>query len=572
MPADHPDGRQLSTAMLQAAVVVDELIRCGVREAVLCPGSRNAPLAFALHRADTEHRLRLHVRIDERSAAYLSVGLAAGSNTPVPVITTSGTAVANLLPGVLEAGYSGIPLVVISTNRPGEMQGTGASQTINQPGIFGTTTRTALVMAEADHIYAPGSPRLDAHNARWRSTVCRLVSAALGARDGDPGPVHLDIPFAEPLIGSGTYPSLPGRPGQAPWTRITAASLDAPVTVDLRPNTLVIAGQGAPELPQLAGIPTIAEPSAPSPRFPIHPLALSQLHPEQVIVLGRPTLHRAVNQLLAAPESQVVVVSGERTWTDVAGMADVVARTISAIGAPTDSWIATCRTISDIAYTAVDQVLDEADIATGLHVARAVTQRLGHGDTLVVGSSNPVRDVSMTWQHPDGVGVVCNRGVAGIDGLVSLAMGTALAGGGRTVALLGDLTFAHDSGGLLIGSSEPVPRDLSIVVANDDGGGIFGLLEQGAPQFAEAFERVFGTPHGTDIAQLCAAHNVAYVSADVHNLPEVLDQGAEFVGGLRVVEVQTSRTGLRELHAAIRAGVEMGTFDNSSNRATVTTE
>jgi 2-succinyl-5-enolpyruvyl-6-hydroxy-3-cyclohexene-1-carboxylate synthase len=572
MPAEHLDGAEPSSSMLQASVVVDELIRCGVREAVLCPGSRNAPLAFALYHADAAHRLRLHVRIDERSAAYLAVGLAARGEAPVPVITTSGTAVANLLPGVLEAGYSGIPLVVISGNRPGEVQGTGASQSIVQPGIFGAVTRAAMVLAQADHHYAPGSSRLSAHNARWRATVCRLISAATGARDGDPGPVHLDIPFAEPLIGPGTCPTLPGRPGQEPWTRITPSSLDAPVTVDLRPDTLVIAGQGAPVFPELAGMPTVAEPAAPPPQFPVHPLALPQLHPEQVIVLGRPTLHRSVSRLLAAPSVLIVVVARERAWTDVAGTAGIAARTIRTTGAPSTSWLDICRAASDTAHTAVDRVLDDTHISTGLHVARAVTRQLRDGDTLVLGSSNPVRDVSIAWRRTTGVRVVANRGVAGIDGLVSLSMGAALAGGGRTVALLGDLTFAHDSGGLLVGPSEPVPHDLSIVVANDDGGGIFGLLEQGAPQFTDMFERVFGTPHGTDIAQLCSAHNVAHVSTDVAELGEVLGRGAATAGGLRVVEVRTSRTGLRELHTAIRAEVEMGTFDDLSNRATVTTE
>ena len=556
---------------MQAGVVVDELIRCGIRDAVLCPGSRNAPLAFALHRADAEHRLRLHVRIDERSAAYLAVGLAARAQSPVPVITTSGTAVANLLPGVLEADYSGIPLVVISGNRPAELQGIGASQTIDQPGIFGGATRATMVLAQADHQYPSGSQRLATHNTRWRSALCRLIAAATGARDGDPGPVHLDIPFAEPLIGSGSSPILPGRPGQAPWTRITSATLDAAVTVDLSPDTLVIAGQGAPTLPQLAGLPTVAEPGAAPPRFPVHPLALPQLHPQQVIVLGRPTLHRSVTQLLAAASMPVVVVAAGRAWADVAGTASVVARNVRTTGTPGTSWIETCGAASESAYRAVDRVLDDTDIPSGLHVARAVTRQLRGGDTLVLGSSNPVRDVSLTWCRPPGVRVVSNRGVAGIDGLVSLSVGVALAGGGRTVALLGDLTFAHDSGGLLVGASEPVPHDLSIVVANDDGGGIFGLLEQGAPQFADVFERVFGTPHGTDIGQLCAAHNVAHVATDMSELGEVLARGAESVGGLRVVEVRTSRTDLRDLHADLRTEVELDTFD-ASGRTTVTTE
>ncbi|MGX1807186.1 2-succinyl-5-enolpyruvyl-6-hydroxy-3-cyclohexene-1-carboxylic-acid synthase [Nocardia sp. NPDC055321] len=542
--------------MIQAGIVVDELIRCGVREAVLCPGARNAPLSFALFRADAEHRLRLHVRIDERSAAFLAVGLAVGGDHLVAVVTTSGTAVANLLPAVLEAGYSNVPLLIISANRPLELVGTGANQTITQPGIFGDATRIALVLNQADQHYDATGERLAAHNARWRAAVCRVAAAALGRRDGAPGPAHLDIPFAEPLIGSGTTTTVPGRPGSAPWTDVVQSSLDAPATVDLRPDTLVIAGHGAPESPALAGVPTIAEPSAPqpAPRYAVHPLALPHLQPEQVIVLGRPTLHRSVARLLAAPSVRVITAAADRNWTDVAGTATVAARHIRTVGAPTRAWTETCRDTTDIAAAAVDRMLDDTARTTGLHVARAVTRALRGGDTLVLGSSNPIRDVSLTWRRDARVRVVSNRGVAGIDGLVSMSIGAALTGR-RTVALLGDLTFAHDSGGLLIGPSEPTPHDLTIVVANDNGGGIFGLLEQGAPQFATVFERVFGTPHGTDLAKLCAAHGVPHATADTGDLGGALRDGGR---GVRVVEVQTARDGLRELHAAIRSEVDSG--------------
>ncbi|WP_406270262.1 2-succinyl-5-enolpyruvyl-6-hydroxy-3-cyclohexene-1-carboxylic-acid synthase [Nocardia sp. NBC_00881] len=562
MHADRVNGTAPSTAQIQAGVIVDELIRCGVREAVLCPGSRNAPLAIALHRADADRRIRLHVRIDERSAAYLALGMAAGSHTVVPVVTTSGTAVANLVPGVLEASYAGVPLMVISANRPGEMQGTGASQTIVQPDIFGLAVRSAMVLAQADHRYPPGGDRLAQHNARWRATVGRLTAAALGLRDSNPGPVHLDVPFAEPLVGPRAWETPPGRRDGGPWTVVEPTIIDAPVEVDLGLDTLVVAGQGAPVLPELAGVPTVAEPSAPPTDCTVHPLVIRQLHPEQVIVVGRPTLHRSVVQLLASPTIRVIVVAPERSWTDVAGTASAVGRSIRATGRPAQAWVDVCRVATCIAFSAVHRALDETDQVTGMHVARAITRQLGVGDTFVVGSSNPVRDVSMTWEHTTGVRVVSNRGVAGIDGLVSMSVGVALAGD-RTVALLGDLTFAHDSGGLLVGPSEPVPRDLSIVVANDNGGGIFGLLEQGGPQYADVFERVFGTPHGTDIAMLCAAHGVPHIAAGVADLGEVLGSGAESVGGLRVIEVRTDRDGLRALHADIRSGIERDLFDDS---------
>lgn len=563
MRADRVEGTEPCAARIQADVIVDELIRCGVREAVLCPGSRNAPLAFALHRADADRRLRLHIRIDERSAAYLALGLATGSRTVVPVVTTSGTAVANLLPGVLEASYAGVPLMVISANRPGELQGTGASQTIVQADIFGSAVRSAVVLAQADHRYPPGGDRLVGHNARWRATIAKLTATGLGLRDGNPGPVHLDVPFADPLVGSGSCSPPPGRRGGGPWTVVEPTAMDAPVRVDLRLDTLVVAGHGAPVLPELAGVPTVAEPSAPASECAVHPLVLGDLYPEQVVVLGRPTLHRSVARLLASPTVRVIVVTSDRAWTDVAGTAHAVGRTIRTTGTPCRAWVDVCRAASGVARSRVHRTLDETDQVTGMHVARAVTRALGPADTLVIGSSNPVRDVAMTWQHTSDVRVVSNRGVAGIDGLVSISVGVALARGRRTVALLGDLTFAHDSGGLLVGPSEPVPRDLSIVVANDNGGGIFGLLEQGAPEHADVFERMFGTPHGTDIALLCAAHGVPHIAADIAELGEILGAGAQSVGGLRVVEVRTERNGLRELHTDIRSGIEYDLFGDS---------
>jgi len=185
---------------------------------------------------------------------------------------------------------------------------------------------------------------------------------------------------------------------------------------------------------------------------------------------------------------------------------------------------------------------------TGLHVARAVADSLTEGDLLVLGSSNPVRDASYAGLPRTGVRVLANRGVAGIGGTVSTAHGAAMAHGGRTVALMGDLTFLHDSGGLLAGPQEAHPN-LTIVVANDDGGGIFGLLEQGAPEHSAAFERVFGTAHGTDLGALCAAHGVPHQLVDVASLASRL---AEPSHGVRVLEVRTERTRLRELHAALR--------------------
>ncbi|MGH3916900.1 MAG: thiamine pyrophosphate-binding protein, partial [Pseudonocardiaceae bacterium] len=219
-----------STAL--ATVLVDELVRCGVRHAVLCPGSRNAPLSFALHAAERAGRLALHVRIDERSAAFLALGLALRSGAPVPVVCTSGTAAANLHPAVLEADHAGVPLLAVTADRPAELVGSGANQTVRQVGLFGTAVRAAPSLT----VSSPG---------HWRSTVDRALAAAGGALTGCPGPVHLNLPFPEPLVPDAVpdYPEyLAGRPDGGAWTVVPAAApTRVEVELDLSRRTLVIA-------------------------------------------------------------------------------------------------------------------------------------------------------------------------------------------------------------------------------------------------------------------------------------------------------------------------------------------
>lgn len=535
----------MNASTAQARVLVDELIRGGVRAAVLCPGSRNAPLSYALHDADRAGRLRLHVRIDERSAGFLALGLARGSGAPVAVATTSGTAVANLHPAVLEASYSQVPLVVLSADRPPELIGSGANQTVLQGELFGPAVRLALTLGPAEH---PPWPQ-----ARWRVAVCRVLAAATGARDANPGPVQLNVALREPLLPPlQEGAEVAGRGDAGPWTRVRPVVKDAPLELDVCAPTLVISGDGAGAHPELAELPTVAEPSAPAPVVPVHPLALAELRPEQVVVAGRPTLHRPVQQLLAADDVAVHVLAAAPMWTDVAATAHAVGTRAVVTGRPDPGWVQTCTSASQQAQARIEGVLARGPV-TGLHVAQAVVDSLAEGDLLVLGSSNPVRDSSFVGLPKPRVRVLANRGVAGIDGTVSTALGAALAHPGRSIAFMGDLTFLHDSGGLLAGPAEPRPS-LTIVVANDDGGGIFALLEQGAPEHAAAFERVFGTPHGTDLAALCAAHGVAHRRLDVAELRSELERGevAAAGAGVRVLEVRTERAGLRGLHARLR--------------------
>ncbi|OBJ83630.1 2-succinyl-5-enolpyruvyl-6-hydroxy-3-cyclohexene-1-carboxylic-acid synthase [Mycobacterium asiaticum] len=552
----------MNPSTTQARVVVDELIRGGVRDVVLCPGSRNAPLAFALHDADRTGRLRLHVRIDERTAGYLAIGLAIGApNGPAPVCIamTSGTAVANLGPAVVEANYARVPLIVLSANRPYEMLGTGANQTMEQLGYFGSQVRATISLGLAED--AP--ERIPALNATWRSATSRVLVAAMGSRTANAGPVHFDIPLREPLVPDPEHlnaPTPPGRPDGKPWTYTPPVTFDQPLDIDLTPDTIVIAGHGAGSYPNLAELPTVAEPTAPPVANPLHPLALPLLRPQQVIMLGRPTLHRPVSALLADPSVPVYALTTGPRWPDVSGNSQANGTRAVTSGAPNPAWLRRCAELHQQAVTAVRTQLAEHPLTTGLHVAAAVADALRPGDQLVLGASNPVRDAALVALDTHGIQVRSNRGVAGIDGTVSTAIGAALAhervgdqeDPPRTVALIGDLTFVHDSSGLLIGPTEPTPRRLTIVVSNDNGGGIFELLEQGDPRFSDVSSRIFGTPHDVDVGALCRAYHVESRQIEVQELAAALDEPGE---GLRVLEVKADRSSLRRLHAAIRAAL-----------------
>ncbi|HVE95542.1 MAG TPA: 2-succinyl-5-enolpyruvyl-6-hydroxy-3-cyclohexene-1-carboxylic-acid synthase [Pseudonocardiaceae bacterium] len=545
-----------STAL--ATVLVDELVRCGVRHAVLCPGSRNAPLAFALHAAEQSGRLTLHVRIDERSAAFLALGMSLRSGVPVPVVCTSGTAAANLHPAMLEAHHAGVALLAVTADRPAELVGTGANQTVHQTGLFGVAVRAAPSLA------------LD-QPAQWRSAVDRAVAAASGSLGGVPGPVHLNVPLREPLmpeLGS-RWPAVPaGRAGDRPWTAVAAGSpVRAEVHLDLGRRTLVIAGHRAGPAP--AGLPLIAEPTAPGwpdglvagPWLLGSPV-LETLRPEQVLVLGRPTLHRPVQRLLADPSVAVIVVADAPEWTDVAGNAVAVGNALRCTGSPDPQWLRGWQHADALAAAAMSSIVDSHPEVTGLGVARLMVPALPAGALLLLGSSNPIRDVSLAARPRRGLTMLANRGVAGIDGAVATATGAALMHGAPGYALVGDLTFLHDANGLLAGPDEARP-DLTVVVANDDGGGIFGLLEQGSPEHTSAFERIFGTPQGTDLAALCAAHHVPHAQVRATELAAALSPAPR----MRVLEVRTERVGLRALHERIRAAVAVAVGRAAANRA-----
>ncbi|HKJ12155.1 MAG TPA: 2-succinyl-5-enolpyruvyl-6-hydroxy-3-cyclohexene-1-carboxylic-acid synthase [Ornithinimicrobium sp.] len=567
-----------STAL--ATVLVDESLRCGVRDVVLCPGSRSAPLAYAARAAERSGRVRLHVRVDERSAGFLALGLAKVSRRPAVLITTSGTAVANLHPAVLEAAHAQVPLVVMSADRPAELRGTGANQTTVQPGIFAAALRF-------EHDQPPAQGRAG-EQASWRTTVCRAWAAAVGA-NGDPGPVHLNVAFREPLAPSvergesgDEWPeALAGRGEGRPWVRVPKPTPTPTPTRMLstdrepaRTRTLMVLGDlpdpamadSALRLAAAHDWPVIAEPFGARPAdadvgttvLPHGPLLLADAElmrrwpPQRIVTVGRPTLHREVTDLSRRSDVTHEQVTASRQWTDPTHLASRVRSWSEFIrdGHPqvepgwAQAWQQAGRALaSRLAGGPGSEVSSVA-------VAATVLNTMSDGDTLVLGSSNAPRDVSLA-DPGAGAGriVVGNRGLAGIDGTVSTAAGVALASSGRVVALMGDLTFQHDANGLMIGPLEP-RCDLTIVVSNDNGGGIFATLEYGRPELAEDYERLFATATHTRIGQLCAAHGVSYVAAG--SLEELATALQPADAGLRVVEVHVDPAVDRRVRTAWR--------------------
>jgi len=576
-----------------ARVLVQALAAAGVRRVVLAPGSRSGPLAHALahttlpehERAATAPELELHVRIDERAAGFLAVGLARaaalrGERAPVAVVTTSGTAVANLHPAVLEAHHAGLPLVLLTADRPHELRGTGANQTTEQKGIFAGAVRLMLDLS------APtGAARETEH---LRRVAAEAVAVALGTATGDPGPVHVNLAYREPLHpDDDVWPLRPLPTRVARGAAATSAATRAATSADARAvpastpplprgwtadeHTVVVAGDGAGpvarDIAEANGWPLLAEPSSGARggpnAVPAYRLVLGMPLGDQVrraVVLGRPTLSRAVLGLLSRKGVRTLGIVDRGSATPDAGRGythvydDVPRWLLEPPGRTGEAWLgrwlATGRAARDGVQAVLDAATETAPVPNGPGVAAVLSEALGPEDVLVVGASNPVRDLDLVADWADPPTVVANRGLSGIDGTISTAAGVALGLGWPVTAYLGDLTFLHDVGGLLVGPLERVP-DLRVVVANDDGGSVFAGLEHGAPEHAAAFERVFGTPQGAHLGALCAGFDVRHQRvADLASLREVL---AEPVVGMSVVEVTVERRGRRDL-AALLAG------------------
>jgi 2-succinyl-5-enolpyruvyl-6-hydroxy-3-cyclohexene-1-carboxylate synthase len=573
------DPTNRNTAL--ASAMVEELARCGVRRAVLSPGSRSTPLAVALWR---QREIDVAVILDERSAGFFALGTALATGAPAAVLCTSGSAAANLHPAVVEADEAGVPLLVLTADRPPELRDVGAGQTIDQLKLYGDAVRwfTEVGTHEAD----------DAGLLHFRSVACRAYASAVG--DPRPGPVHLNVPWREPLapvpvegqVTAADPLALDGR-GDDPLHAVTPAAPRADEAVlDLLAERigdsargLIVAGRqrnpklAGPiaELAAAAGYPILAEPTSQLRRGP-HDRSLvvtaydaiarersAALEPELVVRFGDLPTSKPLREWLAAIEAldQVVVdPAGEwreptrraatllradptataRALTDRISKLRPGAEAVAGSRYATD-WLAAERAVCE----AVDRRLEELDELSEPGIWTALGRALRDGDSVLAASSMPVRDLEAFLRSgPEGVRFASNRGANGIDGLVSTAAGLAAGSGSRTWAVLGDLALFHDIGGLAAVRHAP---ELRLIVVDNSGGGIFHFLPQAGVMPDEEFEALLGTPAGRDPVD---AGRLFDLSVATPTSPAELDEA--LADEARMIVVRTDRARNLELH------------------------
>lgn len=561
-----------------AATFVDEWVRAGVTDAVVAPGSRSTPLVLALA---THGGIRVHTSIDERSAAFFALGMGLASGEPAIVVTTSGTAAAELHPAVIEAHHARVPLVLCTADRPAELHDVGAPQTITQTRLFEGVLRWSSQVGTAT-----GLP-----SKAWRSLASRAVAEATGHPSG-PGPVHLNIAFDDPLVGdAGDLPA--GRPGGRPWHAVVRGSSGDVASADLdrlralaaRRRGVIVAGAGCGdpvavlELGSHLGWPVLADARSGCRTGDSSVVAafdsllrvdsFAQAHtPDLVLRVGSPPASKVLGSWLAEVEEHVVV-DPHWSWVDPDRRASLVVRAdpatfcyiaIEELAPPPHGWDGTWEEAEAAAQETIEAVLARHPEATEPGVARALTAGLRSGTPLFVSSSMPIRDVEWYGHPGSGAAVFANRGANGIDGVVSTAAGVAARTDVPVVALLGDLAFLHDSNGLI--GADDRAGCLVLVVVDNDGGGIFSFLPQaGLP--SRRFEQLFATPHGLDLARLAGAFGLSVSSPDTSlgALDAVERAGAD--GGVHMVHVRTERGANVALHEELHSAVAGAVSDLS---------
>ncbi len=557
-PAARPEDVQATFC----ATLADEWVRCGIRHAVVSPGSRSTPMALALA---AESRLVLHVILDERSASFFALGLAKATGVPVVLLCTSGTAAVEYSAAVAEADLDHVSLVVCTADRPSELHGIGAPQTVDQQFLFGRSVRW----------FCDAGVPVAATASVWRSLACRVVLAATSGAKG-PGPVQLNLPFREPLVGVAS--ALPAaRSNGSPWhaslgsATISQAQLSFLCERMVSRRGVIVAGAGSGDpsaihaLANVLGWPVLADIRS-GARWPQpttigaadailrSSVASVALRPEIVLRLGAPWASKVLNQWLAGIDDDVLV-DPHHAWldpnrnaavhvaTDPTSLCTEVERMLRAQSVSVDRtwlmrWQAAESAAQQVLVNELEVEVPRSDVREPM-IARMLHRSLPDGATLIVSSSMPVRDVEWFAAPRKGVRVLANRGANGIDGVISTVFGVACGQPGPTVALIGDLAFLHDVGALV--SARTVAGSVTFVVVDNAGGGIFEFLPQATVVPRERFELLYGTPQSVSIPAIAQAHNLHV--HEVETVEALVARVAESgrIPGVSVVVIRTNR-------------------------------
>ena len=534
-------GSSAATTATFCATLVDEWLHCGVRHAVVSPGSRSTPIALEIA---NRQEIEMHIFHDERSAAFAALGIAKASGVPAILVCSSGTAAVEFHPAVVEAHHSETPILICTADRPAELQGVGAPQTIDQQNLYGVAIRK-FVNAEVAN---------DSESHTWRHIARDLFATSLGDVQG---PVHLNLRFREPLMGFAT--NLPPRDAN---DAVITKKVALPSSRSLRKlnkaleseNGLIIAGpenyrvESIVRLAEALGWPIIADPRS-GTRVPNKLVVAGadailrdedfskRLRPDVVLRFGTLPASKVVNSWLSGSGANQVVITTTPSLTDpdrqcslhiVSDIDELCAGLVSvhskeSVRKRSLSWLDKWVAAEDSAQKAINAALADEPGLTEPGVARAIYALVPEASHLVVSSSMPIRDVEWFGAPRNGLRVHANRGANGIDGVVSTAVGVALATRQPTTLLIGDIALLHDVNGLINLASRKI--DLRIVVIDNNGGGIFSFLPQAQTLDEAKFEKIFGTPHDANIKMLAQAHQInTHELTNISDLAEVLSQ------------------------------------------------
>ncbi len=561
----HMAGSDADIAATGCATFVDTWIRLGVTVACIAPGSRSTPMALALA---ARPEISVSIHHDERSAAFAALGAGLASGRPAIVLTTSGTATVHLHAAVVEADLARVPLLALTADRPPELQGVGAPQTIDQVDLYGRSVRAFI---------AAGVP-VASQRGEWRAIAARAFNACVAPV---PGPVQLNLPFREPLLGhAGALPPADDelhRASIAADSPLDASTVEELVRLMSGRRGVLVAGSGIDDalavhrLAAALGWPVLADARSGarlegSPAI-AHADALLRVaewaaaqQPGVVVRIGDPWASKVVTQWLAATP-ELVIVDRHGVWIEpdrrptmrVRSSASLLASTIAPLVAATDEqWLQSWTTAEQLAEQVISAELAADESLNEPLIAQIVAQHSVDYTAVVAASSMPVRDIEWYGGRRDRVTHYANRGANGIDGVVSTAIGVALTGR-RVVALVGDIALLHDSSAMIALARRPI--DLTIVVVDNDGGGIFSFLAQAEGLASDRFELLFGTPHGTDIGALARAHHIESVVVDTVEEFSVAFMKATDTPGVQVVVARTNRAENVAVHRRIHDAV-----------------